>query len=89
MVGKEYVLKCDWCGDIRFGGNSITGLSHYYYVYRFKSVSPLSDELWLSTKYNRCACKYLGFCSEECAEEYFKENPEDKKFYNLMKRTLK
>lgn len=83
MVGKRYVLECDWCGDIRLG-DTINDLGKYYSLYRFKSVNPISDEIWLNEKPNHIGFKYLGFCCDDCAKEYFKENPEDIGHYVLI-----
>lgn len=87
MISKMLVLDCDWCGEIHTSCKSIREYAYYYPVYKFKSVSPLADELWLQSK--NVAFKYLSFCNEDCAEEYFKENPEDKKFYVLVKSKKK
>lgn len=83
MISKRYFLECDWCGEYRFG-DTLKYLSEYYCLYRFKSVNPLADELWLNGKWQKFAPKYLGFCCPECAEEYFKDTPEDKRFYKLV-----
>ena len=77
------MLECDWCGERHFGID-FNGFAKNHYVYRFKSISPLADEIWLQSKPGHCMWKHLSFCNEECAEEYFKENPEDRKFYKLI-----
>lgn len=82
MIYKTYVFDCDWCGETHTSCKSIKEYAHYYLIYKFKSVSPLADDLWLKNK--NAAFKYLTFCCKECADEYFKENPEDKKFYKLI-----
>lgn len=87
MISKRYILECDWCGEICLGSikSTIKSMSKHYFVYRFKSISPLADEIWLQNKPYTYAFKYLAFCCKECADEYFKENPEDKPFYKLIK----
>lgn len=83
MIGKKYVLECDWCGDIRLG-MSLKGMSKHYFVYRFKSVNKLANEIWLHNKPNQYASKYIAFCCKECADKYFEENIKDKPFYQLI-----
>jgi hypothetical protein len=86
MISKRFILECDWCGEICLGSfdSTIKSMSKNYFIYRFKSISQLADEMWLQNKNGNFAMKYLSFCCKECADEYFKENPEDKKFYKLI-----
>lgn len=77
-VRKGYYMECDWCGDARFGEN-MRELAKWQCVYRWTSVNPVADELYFKEK--PIAFKYLEFCCKECADEYFKANPEDVPFY--------
>lgn len=87
MISKRYVFECDWCGYISIGAmdSKIKDFARNHLVYRFKSINPLADGMWIQSKPNKFAMKHIVFCCEECAEEYFKENPEDRKFYKLIK----
>lgn len=89
MIEKIFRVTCDWCG--RENHYSMTTRKenvekHYSecgLVYKLIRINPLADELWVRQKH--LIADSREFCCEECAEEYFKENPEDRAHYKLVK----
>ena len=57
--------------------------SENHLMYKLRKINPIADELWLRSKY--FIHNSLEFCCEDCAEEYFKENPEDRVHYKLIR----
>lgn len=79
MLDKRYIVTCDWCGYEDFMSASkrdtLDSYARHRYLYKFSGVNAFSDTLYIRSK--SYVPKYLMFCCEECADKYFKENPED------------
>lgn len=72
MIQKcKYLISCDNdCGSFPVAVKSKKDIKDCgFVVYRYKHVSPISDELFLSN--NPDAFVELQFCCQECADEYF------------------
>lgn len=83
MIRKVYAVECDWCGEPQ-NFDTIDRISKFYWLYRLKKINPLADELYLKSKPNNSAPKYLAFCSETCKDKYFEERPEDIPHYKKV-----
>lgn len=78
------VINCDWCGletplDKTTTEKAMKRYADIGIVYKYKRISPLAEEILLAN--NRFVWKYLTFCCEECAKNYFEESPEQKPHY--------
>lgn len=87
MIEKVHVVTCDWCGNEEVSSLSrkkdvLESYAKRFYVYRFTRINPLADELFIKTYKPD---KYLTFCCEECANEYFTENPHEVGHYTIVK----
>ena len=89
MVIKIFKVICDWCGEeveysiIKRQKDVINDYAKRFLVYKLANVNPLSDELFVKSK--SFVADYRTFCCEECVENYFKEYPEDRSHYKLVK----
>lgn len=89
MIEKVFIVTCDWCGsEERFGltrrkDDVLMEYAAGYILYEYKPINPAADELFL--KSHDFVYKNLMFCCEECAEKWFKENPDCRGHYKLVK----
>lgn len=56
--------------------------SENHLMYKRRKINLIADEIWVRSKH--FVHNSLEFCCEDCAEEYFKENPEDRAHYKLI-----
>ena len=89
MIEKIFRVTCDWCGmeahyfmETR-KENVEKHYSENHLMYKHIKINTFADELWTNSKH--FIHNSLEFCCEACAEEYFKENPEDRAHYKLVK----
>lgn len=81
MIEKKFIVSCDWCGlenhfssiVVKRKDEVLKLYSEHRLLYEFIRINPVADDLFV--KSHGPVYKYLMFCSEECAENYFKENP--------------
>lgn len=89
MIEKIFRVTCDWCGQeehyfLATRKKEVEKkYSERHLIYKRIRINPLADELWVRQK--NFIADSREFCCEECAEEYFKENPEDRAHYKLVK----
>lgn len=91
MIEKAYIIRCDWCGKehrcfcaFSTKAEALKSYSEHFLLYRYKNINPLADALF--EKQCGRPCKNFMFCCEECSDEFFKESPEYRPHYELVKK---
>lgn len=76
MIEKiKYLATCDNCGYI-ISSNVKKDIYRQVITYRYKSISPVSDALFIK-KYGTGLPSEYHFCSESCEKEYKSFDTED------------
>ena len=90
MIEKVFIVTCDWCGEqtiysiTKRKDDVLNDYAKKFHLHKFVNVNPLADELFMNSK--KYIPKYLMFCCENCAEQYFNESPEERGYYKIVNK---